>query len=59
MFYAFDTGSFVEEKEPLCFYDVLKSPNYSLGMYAMKEEMSSDKSNFYPLKCYRFISFFA
>ncbi|KAI5658323.1 hypothetical protein M9H77_27116 [Catharanthus roseus] len=33
--YAFAVASYVEEKEPLCFSNVLKSPNRSLWLHRM------------------------
>ncbi|KAI5649670.1 hypothetical protein M9H77_35675 [Catharanthus roseus] len=43
--YAFAVASYVEEKEPLCFFYVLKSSNPSLWLRAMDEEMTSSDKN--------------
>ncbi|KAI5664778.1 hypothetical protein M9H77_24101 [Catharanthus roseus] len=43
--YAFAVASYVEEKEPLCFLEVLKSPNRILWLCAMEEEMFSLNKN--------------
>ncbi|KAI5666545.1 hypothetical protein M9H77_16398 [Catharanthus roseus] len=43
--YAFAVVSYVEEKEPLCFSEVLKSPNRFLWLREMEEEMFSLNKN--------------
>ncbi|KAI5666058.1 hypothetical protein M9H77_15911 [Catharanthus roseus] len=43
--YTFAIASYVEEKEPLCFFEVLKSPNRVLWLRAMEEEMFSLNKN--------------
>ncbi|KAI5671108.1 hypothetical protein M9H77_11472 [Catharanthus roseus] len=43
--YAFAVASYVEEKEPLCFSEVLKSPICVLWLRVMKEEMFSLNKN--------------
>ncbi|KAI5678665.1 hypothetical protein M9H77_09615 [Catharanthus roseus] len=43
--YAFAVASYVEEKEPLCFFEVLKSPNRILWLRALEEEMFSLNRN--------------
>ncbi|KAI5650983.1 hypothetical protein M9H77_36988 [Catharanthus roseus] len=37
--YAFAVAAYIEEKEPLCFFEVLKSLNRVLWLRAMEEEM--------------------
>lgn len=43
--YVFAVISYVEEKEPSCFSNVLKSPNRSLWFHAMDEEICSLHKN--------------
>ncbi|KAI5675601.1 hypothetical protein M9H77_06551 [Catharanthus roseus] len=43
--YAFAVASYIKEKEPLCFSEVLKSPNHFLWLRAMEEEMFSLNKN--------------